>query len=167
MLIRVFAVIMVMLCGTFCGINYSEKLRKRVIFCSEAEKMMQLCEIMIRSSGTEVYKLVDRLKNENYTVLRFIDELSDSYSADENFREKWSAAVSESRYICDEERRVRTDFGSFLGSTDISGQLDGIAMQLECMHGIFQQRLAEYRQKGRLYRSLGMLAGLTVGIAVI
>lgn len=167
MLIKVLAVSMILLSGAFCGIEYSEKLKKRVAFCTEAEKMMRLSEIMIRSCGTDVYELVGRLKAEGYSNLIFLDKLSEEYSADEGFRESWRTAVMSLRNTGEEEKRALVEFGNFLGSTDISGQLSGIALQSELMHGIYERRQADYQKKGRLYRSLGILAGLTVGIIVI
>lgn len=158
---------MILLSGAFYGMGCSEKLKRRVEFCTEAEKMMQLSEIMIRSCGTNVYDLVGRLKAEGYSNLDFLDKVSEEYSADEEFRESWRTAVTGLRNIGDEEKRALVEFGNFLGSTDISGQLSGIALQSELMHGIYERRQADYQKKGRLYRSLGVLAGLTVGIIVI
>lgn len=167
MLIRIGILIMALLFGTFCGFNNAEKLKKRVDLCAESEKMIQLCEIMIRSSGMDVYKLVSRLKNENYRELSFINELSENYDADEEFRVSWKNALGKCRDIGEEEKRILMDIGNFLGSTDISGQLSGMAVQYELMHNICEKRRAELLQKGRLYRSIGVLAGLTVGIMII
>lgn len=167
MLIRFLTVAMAVLCGTSCGMNYSDKLRRRVDFCCQAEKMMQLSSIMIRSCGTDVYKLVSRLKCEGYSELTFLNEVADEYSADNEFRESWESAVMSSKSTGEEEKRILVEFGSFLGSTDISGQVSGIELQIELMQGLYEQRRSEYLQKGKLYRSLGMLAGVTAGIVII
>ena len=167
MLIKFLAVAMVVLCGTSCGMSYSDKLRRRVDFCSQAEKMMQLCSIMIRSCGTDVYKLVSRLKSEDYSELTFLNELAEEYSAENEFSSIWGRAVMSCKNTGDEEKCILVEFGNFLGSTDINGQVSGIELQLELMHGIYEQRRSDYIQKGKLYRSLGMLAGVTAGIVII
>ena len=167
MLIRLGILTAALLFGTFSGFNYSDKLKRRADLCAESEKMIQLCEILIRSSGIDVYKLAGRLKNEGYKELTFIYDLPEEYNADEEFGVTWRNAVEKCRDIGEEEKRVLMDMGNFLGSTDISGQLSGMELQSRLMHSIYEQRRADLMQKGRLYRSMGVLAGLTVGIMAI
>ena len=69
--------------------------------------------------------------------------------------------------IPDEEKHILLDLGNLLGTTDIEGQLSCISAQLALMSSLREQRAAEYRQKGRLYRSLGVMAGISVGIIMI
>nr|WP_242823071.1 stage III sporulation protein AB [Ruminococcus flavefaciens] len=66
-----------------------------------------------------------------------------------------------------EEKKLLIDFGNILGTTDIEGQISSIAAQITLMEGLREQRMAEYRQKGRLYRSLGVMAGVMIGIIII
>ena len=55
--IRVIAAVLAAFCGAFYGLNRSEKLKKRVLICSDADKVFRLTETMIRSSGTDIYSV--------------------------------------------------------------------------------------------------------------
>ena len=59
------------------------------------------------------------------------------------------------------------DFGNFFGTSDIEGQLTSIDSSLERLHEIQKVRCEDYKRKGKLYRSIGMLFGVMAGIIVI
>ena len=62
---------------------------------------------------------------------------------------------------------ILLDFGDLLGTSDIDGQLIGISAVKALMLERFQRRSEEYHSKAKLYRSVGVLAGVMVGIMVI
>ena len=165
--LRVLAVIMLILSGAFCGVFYSEKLKRRVVYCHEAEKLMRLCEVMIRTGGTDIFGIIRALKGENFSCFGFIYELPEEYSASCPVREKWRTLLLRDKSVPDEEKAVLAELGEVLGTTDVQGQVSSIASQLVRMEELREQRRQEYIQKGRLYRSLGVMAGVSVGIILI
>lgn len=165
--IRIIAALLATLCGAFYGMNRSEKLKKRMLLCTEADKVFRLCETMIRSSGTDIYRIITVLKRENYTALRFIYRLSEEYSADSDFHSEWRELLLAETYIPQEERGILLDFGEVLGTSDIAGQLSSIASQRSLMQECYERSAMEYHGKARFYRSVGVLAGVMAGIMVI
>lgn len=165
--IRFAAVVLLVLCGGACGIYNADKLRRRVELCTEAEKAMRLFEALIRTSGADVYRLIAALKAERPQRLGFVYSLPDSFSSDCDIRQCWRELLMRENDIPDEEKNILIDLGNMLGTTDIEGQLSCISAQLVLMSSLREQRAAEYRQKGRLYRSLGVMAGISVGIIMI
>ena len=87
--IRVIAAVLAAFCGAFYGLNRSEKLKRRVLVCTESDKVFRVFETMIRSSGTDLYSILSVLKRESFSVLGFIDRLSDEYSAECDFHSQW------------------------------------------------------------------------------
>ena len=69
--------------------------------------------------------------------------------------------------VPDEEKAVLAELVEVLGTTDVQGQVSCIASQLVRMEELRELRRQEYIQKGRLYRSLGVMAGVSVGIILI
>ena len=69
--------------------------------------------------------------------------------------------------IPNEERSILLDFSNMLGTCDTDGQLSGIAACRELMQERYYYRSSEYNTKAKLFRSLGVLAGVMVGIIVI
>ena len=165
--IRVIAAVLAAFCGAFYGLNSSEKLKKRVLVCTEADKVFRVFETMIRSSGTDIYSILAVLKRENFSALGFIERLSNEYSAESDFHSQWRQLLMNEPDIPQEEKGILLDFGNLLGTSDIDGQLSGISAVKALMQERFQRRSEEYHSKAKLYRSVGVLAGVMVGIMVI
>lgn len=167
MYIRTAAVILIILGGAFCGLNCSEKLRNRAELCRETEKMLRICEFSVRSCEADVYDIIAKLRAADLRMLVFLNELPSRYDVNEDFHGKWKASVMKCRTFAAEERELLIEIGTALGSCDTEGQLRELEAYRERVQELYEQRLAEYRSKGRLYRSLGVLAGVTLGIIVI
>ena len=165
--IRIIAALLATFCGAFYGMNRSEKLKKRMLICTEADKVFRLCETMIRSSGTDVYRMISVLKRENFSALCYIYKLSEEYSGERDFHSEWRELLLSETHIPQEEKGILLDFGELLGTSDIEGQLNSIATQRSLMQECSQHRSEEYHSKARLYRSVGVLAGVMAGIIVI
>ena len=167
MFLKISAGVLFVIGGFFCGLNLSDKLKRKVLFCRECEKMLNVCEYMVRASNSDVYGIVRHLKEENYSCLRFIYILPECYSPEDDFRQVWKNAVMSDRSFDIEEQEILNGIGELLGSTDIEGQLRGISDIRSVINSINAERIGVYRQKGRLYRSVGVLIGVTLGIMVI
>jgi stage III sporulation protein AB len=167
MILRIITVIFIVLCSAFIGIERSEELKKRISLCDETKKLFGICENMIRSSGADLYRLISRLKQDEFRVLSFINDLPEAYSPDAELRDIWERAVEELKDIPQEEKSLLAEFGRYLGTTDITGQVSFLASQSELISLLRVQRAEEYRRKGRLYRSVGLMAGLMIGIIII
>ena len=167
MFIRALSVVLIILCGVFCGLNSSDNLRKRTEICREIEKMLRICEFFIKSCEADVYSIASRLKAADFRMLPFLNELPESYEQCRDFHGKWKAAVLKCRYFALEEKSLLIEIGETLGTSDTEGQLKALELYRGRANALYEQRSAEYMAKGRLYRSLGLLAGLTVGIIVI
>lgn len=167
MLIRSVGAIFIALIGAFAGIACSEKLKNRIAVCLEIEMMLRDAETIIRCTGYDVYGIVSALKAKSSRKTCFLYELSDRYTENKDFRSEWQDAVENDRNISADEKAVLIDFGLQLGTTDIEGQLSNIGFLIHRIHSVYEERTAEYAGKGKLYRSIGMLAGAALGIIII
>lgn len=164
---RIIAAVLAVICGGLYGINRSEKLKQNVGICLESEKLFRITETMIRSSRTDVYTIFSILKHESFNLLAFVNKLPDEYSAESDLHTEWKELILKETNIPGEERSVLLDFGSVLGTCDTDGQMSGIEVCRELMKECYNRRSSEYHTKAKLFRSLGILAGVMVGIIVI
>lgn len=167
MKLRFIAAVISVICGGLYGIIHSEKLKQNVYICLESEKLFRIAETMIRSSGTDVYSIFSMLKREEFSSLTFVNNLPDEYSAECDLHAELKELLLKDADIPDEERNILLEFANILGTCDTDGQLCGIAACRELMQERYYYRSSEYNTKAKLFRSLGVLAGVMVGIIVI
>ena len=65
------------------------------------------------------------------------------------------------------EKKLLCELGRVLGTSDIDGQISALELISRSAEQLTEKYGEEYRKKGRLYRSIGVLAGVTAGIMVI
>ena len=78
----------------------------------------------------------------------------------EQFPECWQTALSEDRTLPPDVRRVLEQTGSILGSMPLEEQISALRVQQTRLAELTAQYSDTERQKGTLYRSLGILSGL-------
>ena len=168
MSLRIIAALMFVSAGAVIGISSSEKLKDNRNICREIGEMFRISSVAIRYRGMNVYELASTLqKSESLKSLTFLQNISTEYSPRENFHQVWKKAAENQSGLLQDELKLICDFGRILGTSDIEGQLSSIsALEVE-LNYLENTRLENYRQKGKLYRSLGVLFGVMVGIIVI
>ncbi len=110
-------------------------------------------------------------KLENREVhIDFIDRVSDMLESGESVRESWCKVVEEiscSSGILREDKDIIIQFGSKLGATDVTGQIEHCDYFKQKFLLIAEQLQQEYSSKARLYRSLGFFSGLSAAVVLI
>lgn len=167
MVFKLVSAVLFIVCGTFAGIVYSEKLKMRVEICSEIKRVLHICETNIRCRAEDVYGIVRRLKAEKLRYIGFLSGIPDDYSPESDFRSDWLDALERDRSVPEEEKRLLAELGGTLGRGDISGQLEEVSALLATTGDLALRRREEYANKGRLYRTIGMLTGIMMGIIVV
>ena len=129
--------------------------------------MLRLCEHSIRVCEADVYGIVLKLKSAGFLGLTFLNELPENYDENTDFHSNWKSAVMNCHTFSTEERNLLIEVGTSLGTSDTEGQIKDLVLYQARAQELYEIRIAEYRVKGRLYRSLGLLSGIIVGIIAI
>lgn len=167
-MVRVLACICFVFAGAITGLVLSDKLKQKREGSREIYSMLVQISSLIRYRRLNVYEIVRELNSsKNYKYLRFLSQLPECYNPGEDFHEQWFRSLITDRELSDDERSLLLSFGSVLGTSDVEGQLMYIESSLESVKALEQRRTEEYQQKGKLYRSLGILFGTMVGIMFI
>lgn len=127
--------------------------------------MMMRTLIMYR--GIDLYEIAAELKRAGFGQLMFLQRLPDEFSPTGDFTSEWCAALDGETSLGKDERQLLEDTGRSLGSGDTESQVMLLDSAIERIRQIGQMREKEYSEKGKLYRSLGTICGIAVGMIVI
>jgi len=168
MLFRIISAIMFSVAGGVAGISFSERLKNELELCRNIREMLLTSAVIIRCRADDVYTIGSELKHDkSLEKLTFLQKVPENYNPERSFREIWTDAVNSQKNLPEDVKRILLEFGATLGQSDIEGQLVSIGALGESAE-ILEKKYSEmYSQKGRLYRSVGMLFGVMVGILII
>ncbi len=167
MFFRLLAALMFTFAGALAGGAFSVRLWESRELCRSIGSLFSFAAVKIRFLGTDVYELVREAKKEQeFSRLCFIQLLPEFFVQGKDFHKEWHDALSVQE-LPREEQQLLEEFGNMLGRTDTEGQISGIAALNERLGRIEAERDKNYTQKGRMYRSVGVLLGVMTGILVI
>lgn len=168
MLFRIISAVIFSVAGAVTGVAFSERLKTELEICRNIREIFTTSAMLIRCRAVDVYTLCSELReNGRFCGLAFLQKIPENYSQGDDFHEIWENAVNSQKNIPDDEKRLLCDFGGILGRSDIEGQTVSINALAESAEILEKKRLQAYQRKGKLYRSVGMLFGVMVGILVI
>lgn len=146
----------------------SEELLKRV---KTVEMLINLTEDfsnMIRYKAMTISDIISIAgKNPEYEPLDFIADINIQDKTERNIHDIWSESVEKSSVLGKKEAEIMLSFGNMLGTSDISGQLSSIEIYKKRLENLLAEFRNDYQQKGRMYRSVGMLLGIMAGIMLL
>ncbi len=167
-MLRFTVFLLFVLCGGAAGFGLSERLRMRRELCRELCDMLRKIAVLVRFRRMDIFEIIRELKaSEEYSRINFISMLPDNYQPGMNFQSQWVHAVQSDSGLWKEERECLTSFVYSFGSTDTEGQLLSIECTAEAISSIYRQCSEDYRQKDRLYKSVGILLGMMTGIIIL
>jgi len=168
MLFKLSGAALVALSLTAAGYKQADKLRRKAMISRSLTELFMWCSFLIRSESPTVYEICKSLKQQKFAAeLPFITFLPEEYSPDMTFSELWQIALQDQRDLPDEENALLIRLSSHLGRSDTEGQLSMIAALTEEAGVLYERRQAEYRDRGKLCRSVWTLAGLMVAVMII
>ena len=152
-----------LLCAT-AGIRKSLLLRKRRELLEQLSAMLCGFAIEIRCTAPTLDELCERAVGE------FADMVRKKRETAADIRSAWESACLELAALpcCkNEEAELMKELGLSLGKSDAAGQLALIELYRERLSCFEKSAAEELSQKGKLFRSLGVLCGIGVAIVII
>jgi stage III sporulation protein AB len=151
------------------GITMSSKLSKRA---SELELLLVLIEKIqtyLRYKRSPTNQLIEELSEyDMFSPFKFLKDCKKMLESSLDFPTAWKNGVLQNQYnmnLVPGDISIVCSLSDILGATDVDGQLSA----LDLTSSLLKQSLKEAQDKkashGKLYRSLGVLAG--VGVAII
>lgn len=153
--------------GAAAGFYFSKRLREREAVLTASILLVKELAVLIRYTNCEIGEMLKTAaKNESYKKLLYV---ANCEKTDEkgNFHTLWNEGTAKQPYLTADDRELLFSLGEKLGSTDLDGQLSLLEMTGEIFKERRNQARADYQNKGRVYRSVGVLCGLAIGIIML
>lgn len=164
-MIKFLGIIFIIICGAGIGIKASGDLKKRSDMCLYVKTFLSELSILMKYSGDTLFNLISELsERESIRNLTFLPDVINSMSEGMAFPYSWKNALSNDKNLYSELKELLFTLGESLGTSDIEGQLVSIERAEEELSVIYENALSLYRKKGKLYRSIGILGGMTAAL---
>lgn len=164
---NIFLSAIAVLFGAAAGIWFSKRLKERERFISSVILLIKELTVQIKYTNTEIGVMLKAAsQNEAYQNLLFVTSCAD-ISENGDFHPLWNDGVKKQPFLTPADRELLFALGDRLGETDLDGQLSFLELTCELLKKQQQEAAENYRQKGRMYRSVGLLCGLALGIMVL
>ncbi len=153
--------------GGFIGLFFSFKLKEREKIMSSVLLLTKELSVQIRYTNAEIGEILSSAAaKEEYKGLCFIEECI-KLNENDNFHLHWREGVKKQPFLTEKDRELLYSLGESLGQTDTEGQLSFLEMYQELIKKRLDQAAKDYTDKGRMYRSVGLLCGLAAGIMIL
>ncbi|MCM1053949.1 MAG: stage III sporulation protein AB [Bacteroides sp.] len=161
-----FSAAAVALC-TAAGMYFSKRLKEREGTLCAALLFVKELTVLIRYTNSRIGDVLRAASsNAAYGKLIFITDCS-SVCENGDFHRLWNEGVKKQPFLNQRDKELLLSLGERLGETDADGQLSFLEMT-EAMLTVQRDEAREDRvKKSRMYRSVGLLCGLALGITVL
>jgi stage III sporulation protein AB len=168
MYLKIIGLIAIFIGCTLCGMMMSMKLTKRVRQIESFICAVGLIATEIRYFASPVEAIMEKLDQiEDYKQLKVFEICKANLKNTNRFSQAWESAIKESEKslaLQSADYESLLWFGRALGTTDVEGQLANCERCCEQL----SQRLIIAREdsgkKGKMYSSLGILAGIFIAV---
>lgn len=145
------------------SLGMKKKLERLNIF----RRMTDETATLIRYRSLTVREIFLLLKENNaYSDLLFLHN-ADFSDKSRPVGEIWQESIDSDFTLTIEEKKMLIQLGRQLGTTDTEGQLSVISVFNESLDSMIKKQSEKYAVKGKLCRSMGILAGAMAGILII
>ena len=164
MLLKLSGCALIALTGFGVGTLLCKKLGARRDFFGKFSVFISLLQTQIRYNSADIFTLVSSCAMG--AGLEYFDGANEALP----FAVFWDDEINKipkKAGLNNSDKELLFEFGSLLGTTDIEGQLK----HLELYESIFKKRLndcqAEFRDKSRIYRALGLFGGISAALIIL
>lgn len=152
--------------GAFIGLYQSGKLKRREACLSEIVRFLEEFGVQISYRSLPVEQLIHETNRAESGFINLVDKkLSEIKHND--WHSAWNQAVEETSELNKEDKELLFSLGSQLGSSDVSGQVALLEMNKNLFSRKLTEAIGENSKKGKMYRSVGVLAGLGIAVIII
>lgn len=164
---NIFLSAITVLFGAATGVWFSKCLKEREHFISSVILLIKELTVQIKYTNSEIGAMLQHAaQTDTYRNLLFITNC-ESITENGDFHPLWNDGVKSQPYLTSADRELLFALGDKLGETDLDGQLSFLELTCEMLKKQQQEASENYRKKGRMYRSVGILCGLAAGIIVL
>ena len=158
--------ILILIASSSMGIIYSQKYQKRVDELKDFKTAFNMTKTKIRFTYAPLKEIFEDISKSIQSNTSKVFTSTYTYMEKEDVTQSWSKALNETETsLTKEDKELISQFGKMLGKTDAEGQLNEIELSLNFLETQIEKAEVEKNKNAKLYKSLGIIAG--IGIVVI
>ena len=167
-ILKISGLTVIIAASTLSGNYFSCMLKCRLSSLKKMNYMIDEIIMMIRFRSPTVYEISETLaKSERFNGFDFLKKIYSNGGVP--FQESWCGAVSADppKGMTAADRELLTDVGRKLGTSDAESQINTLKLQQAELLSAITAAESDFAKKGKLYRSMGALAGAFISIMLI
>lgn len=157
--------------GIYIGFLISGKYKNRVSQLGLCELMLERIKIYLEYEKTPTKSLIERLsESDSLSELTFIKRCHLRMQSEINFPQVWNECLERSKgelALNNEDYATLRQLAEVIGAYDASAQAGGIEVLQKVVNQQLEQAQGLLQTEGKMYRSLGTLAGIAVAILLL
>lgn len=157
--------LILVLCGTLAGNAASGQLKRREALCRCTGLFLDELLIAMRCTCAPLGELLSELSaKECFSSLVYLSKAHELIRRGKPFPQAWREGVSGDKSLQAELKELLLTLTDSLGASDLEGQFVSFQRTEAQLCCIQEKALESYRTKGRLYRCLGVLGGISAAL---
>lgn len=167
--IKGFFLLFVFAICSWIGFLFSRQYQYREKELKELKNAFHLLETKIRFTAIPLPEIFEEIaKTSSVTTIAELFRKASCQMQEKNAKEAWEIAVEQMEgNLKEEDRRMMKEFGRLLGKTDIDGQMSQIELTKSFLEEQIEKAKLDRKKNEKLYKSLGMVAGLAIVIVLV
>ena len=165
---RLTAAVLICVIGYLSGQTMTEMLKKKECAAENIALLVDKTEYLVRERNLNIYEIFDQLrKNNSLNRFKFVQQFPKTFDVNTDIRSVMNGLIKADKGIQAEERELLQRFAERIGTSDSQGQAAFLESLAREAAALTERRKAEFREKSRLYNSVGLLFGVMAGILII
>ena len=152
------------------GNLYSKKYSNRLNELEQMKNILNVFKAKIKFTCTPLQDIFEQIYEENKNNIGEIFDYTNKYMNDFSASRAWEKAIEEKKsqtnFTADDVNVLKT-LGKMLGNTDIEGQVSQIELTENFLIKEIKEAEEEKRKNTKLYKTLGVTAGLALAVILI
>lgn len=167
-LFKIILLIFIVAASTILGILLSKKYSNREKELKEMKSALNIFATKIKFTYEPIPNLFLEISNKIGGNIGQIFARASSRMKDESASDAWTNALSEVKSnLLEEDIVILKNLGRLLGQTDVEGQLSEIEVVMQFLDTQLENARQEKIKNEKMYRTLGIVTGLTIAIILI
>ncbi len=165
---KIILLISIVVASTFLGILLSKKYSNREKELKEMKSALNILSTKIKFTYEPIPNLFLEISNKIEGNVGQIFARASSRMKEESAGEAWINAFSDVKSnLIEEDITILKNLGRLLGQTDVEGQISEIEVVTQFLDTQLENARQEKLKNEKMYRTLGIVGGLTIAIILI
>lgn len=166
--LKLIGMIMIIMTTSLIGTGLSGSLSERAARLNVIDLMFDRIATLIKFRCMPTGEILRELSGDcSFSALTFLHNSLQYYESGDSFPRAWQKGVEADSSLKNDEKIILLSAGRSLGTSDCDGQLSMIEVFRQNINHLSDSAREESLKKGRLYRSLGVLAGVFISVMLV